>query len=241
MEIEKSMSLIEINDLFDYGYSICQNSDYFKFSIDSVLLAEFVELKKGKSKVLDLCSGNAPIPLILHKKYGKIDITAIELQKEIYALAIKSLEINKIDSIKVLNDDVQNVKSILKNEKFDIVTCNPPYFKVNNSYINENPIKAIARHELRLSLDSLIENVSKIIQNQGYFYMVHHTTRLAEVIDTLHKYNFGIKRLVFIHDDKERPASLFLIESMFNGKDFVKVLAPVILKENLTYKNIFKR
>ena len=71
--------------------------------------------------------------------------------------------------------------------------------------------------------------------------MVHHTTRLAEVIDTLHKYNFGIKRLVFIHDDKERPASLFLIESMFNGKDFVKVLAPVILKENLTYKNIFKR
>ena len=76
-----------LNDLFDYGYKIYQDDNYFKFSLDSVILAEFVNIKKNKYKVMDLCSGNAPIPMILNLKYnGQLDISAIELQKDIYEL-----------------------------------------------------------------------------------------------------------------------------------------------------------
>lgn len=236
------MSLISINDLFDYGYFIYQNDDYFKFSIDSVLLAEFVNIKKGKKKILDLCSGNAPIPMILQKKYGDLDITGVELQKEIYELAIRSLEYNNISSVTMLNDDVNNIKNIFRNKKFDVVVCNPPYFKIDEgTMLNDNSIKAIARHEIKLNLNDLILNVSKVIQNQGYFYMVHHVTRFADVINTLKKYNFGIKKLVFIHDDKCGMATLFLVETMFNGKDYVNVLPPVFVNEHKSFKNIFER
>ena len=83
----------EINDLYDYGYYIYQNPDYFKFSIDSVLLAEFVCVHKNKNKVLDLCSGNAPVPMILSIKYGdRVDITGVELQDEIFELGKDSIE-----------------------------------------------------------------------------------------------------------------------------------------------------
>ena len=146
------MSSISINDLFDYGYYIYQNDDYFKFSIDSVLLAEFVKIRKGSNKILDLCSGNAPIPMILQKKYGELDITGVELQKEIYDLAKKSIEYNKISSITMINEDVKNIKKTFKNTKFDVVVCNPPYFKIDEgTMVNDNEIKAIARHELMLS------------------------------------------------------------------------------------------
>lgn len=236
------MSSISINDLFDYGYYIYQNDDYFKFSIDSVLLAEFVKIRKGSNKILDLCSGNAPIPMILQKKYGELDITGVELQKEIYDLAKKSIEYNKISSITMINEDVKNIKKTFKNTKFDVVVCNPPYFKIDEgTMVNDNEIKAIARHELMLSLNDLIFSTSKVIQNQGYFYMIHHITRFADVINILKKYNFGIKRLVFIHDDKYEKATLFLVEAMFNGKDYVNVLPPVFVNEYSSFKNIFER
>lgn len=238
------MSSLQKNDLFDYGYSIFQSDDFFKFSIDSVLLAEFVKLRKGKYKILDLCSGNAPVPMILINKFGdkNLDITGVELQKDIFDLALKSIEFNNLKSIKLINGDVRNLSTILYNQKYDVVTCNPPYFKVtDNKLTNSNEIKAIARHEIMIDLDTLVLNVAKVIQNQGYFYLVHHVTRLIDVIDVLHKYNFGIKRLVFVHDNEGISANLFLVEAMFNGKDYVEVLPPIFVKNYSTYKNIFER
>ena len=62
------MSII-INDLFDYGLKIYQDEEKFKFSLDSLLLSEFVDIKKSDRKLIDLCSGNAPLPLILASKH----------------------------------------------------------------------------------------------------------------------------------------------------------------------------
>ena len=60
---------IEINDLVYFkDIKIVQNKDYFNFSLDSVLLPNFVEITKKTSKILDMCTGNAPIPLILSTK-----------------------------------------------------------------------------------------------------------------------------------------------------------------------------
>ena len=69
-----------INDLYDYGLKIVQNNSYFKFSLDSLLLSEYVEITKKDKNLLDLCSGNAPLPLIIGKKYN-INITGVEIQK----------------------------------------------------------------------------------------------------------------------------------------------------------------
>lgn len=243
MEIKGNMKPNELNDLFDYGYYIYQNPHYFKFSLDSVLLAEFIQVKKNQKEVLDLCSGNAPIPMILHKKYGnKIKITGIELQKEIYDLGISSLKYNEIEDIAFYNYDVNDLTKLFPNKKFDIVSCNPPYFKANETnYINESEIKAIARHEIKLNLESLIQNVAKVIQNQGSFYLVHRPERMADVISTLNKYNFGIKRVVPVYDDYNKDACLILIESFYNGKNYVIIDKPIFLCEHQSYKNIFVR
>ena len=186
----------ELNDLFDYGYKIFQNKDYFKFSIDSVLLAEFVDVKKGHKKILDMCSGNAPIPLILNTKYGdNIDIVGVEIQKDIYDLGRQSIDYNNVKNIRLINMDVKEYISS-ENTKYDIVTCNPPYFKKTDMKIlNDNEIKAIARHEITIDLDEVLYCASRLLKNKGYFYLVHQAVRLADVINAMKKYRFGVKKV----------------------------------------------
>ncbi len=241
MGIKKNMKSNDVNDLFDYGYLIYQNSDFFKFSIDSVLLAEFVSVKKGKREILDLCSGNAPIPMILHNKFGsRVHITGIELQDAIYDLGVLSLRENEIDTVEYIKGDVNDLLQIFPKRRFDIITCNPPYFAVSDTNLkNVNNIKAIARHEIMIDLDNLVKMSSKVINNQGYFCMVHRATRIADIINCLHKYNFGIKRLVPVYDNHGSQASLVLIEAIYNGKDYVTIEKAVYLKDYKSYKNIF--
>ena len=70
-----------INDLvyFD-NLKIVQNKEYFNFSLDSVLLPNFCCLNKSIKKIMDLCTGNAPIPLIL-STMTDADIIGVEIQK----------------------------------------------------------------------------------------------------------------------------------------------------------------
>lgn len=234
--------MIELNDLFDYHKYIYQNSDYFKFSLDSVLLAEFVNIKKNDKRILDLCSGNVPVPLILVDKYQGLDITGVEIQKEIYDLGIKSIEYNNVNNIRLINDDVKNIPNVLDKASFDIVTVNPPYFKVyDEKSFNDNDIKAIARHEIKLTLDDTLLVASKMLKNQGYLYMVHRPERLADIILGLNKYNFGLKRVVSVYDKINGDCSMILIEAIYNGKDYVKIDNPIYLDKYTSYQNIFRK
>lgn len=235
----KMKNKIVLNDLFDYGYKIYQNEDYFKFSIDSILLAEIVKFKKNKKKLLDMCSGNCAVPMILNTKNKDLDITAIELQKEIYELGEKSLKINNIENIHYINDDVKNISRYTNGEKYDYITCNPPYFQTNPDInINENSIKAIARHELTITLEDIISIASKNIEYNGSFYLVHKDFRLADIMVLLNKYNFGVKKLIPIYNDENSECTSILIESVYNGKNYVKITKPIFINKYKSYKNI---
>lgn len=227
--------MIVCNDLFDYGYYIYQDNEYFKFSIDSILLAEFVKLKNNQH-ILDLCSGNIPIPLILTSKNKTINVTAVELQKEIYDLGCKSIYHNNLTNIKLINDDVKNIKL---EQKFDIITCNPPYFKISNqALINESPIKAIARHEIKVNLNDIIECAYNHLNEKGLLYLVNRPNRLIDVITALENKKFGIREIVFVQTKNTNKCEFFLIEASKYKKSDPKI--QIINITNLkTYKNIF--
>lgn len=223
-----------INDLLNYNFKIFQNDSYFKFSIDSVLLAEFVNIGYRTKSIIDLCTGNAPIPMILSTKFKK-KIVGVEIQKEIFELAEKSVNYNKITNIKLLNMDVKNLINL--GEKFDIITCNPPYFKINeNSKVNDNNIKAIARHEIKINLEDIINISSKIINFSGSLYFVHRCERLIEIINLLNKYHFGLRRLQFVYDNYESNSCFILIEAKYQCKNDLKIGKPIYIDKYLEGK-----
>ena len=231
------------NDLYDYeGLSIYQYDDKFKFSLDSILLAEYVELKPNISLIVDFCTGNAPVPLILSKK-TKAKIYGFELQKSIYNLANLSVIENKLDKqIQIINANIKDAINYILPESVDIVTCNPPYFKYNrNSVVNINDEKAIARHEIAMTLEDIMVSAKYILKNKGALYIVHRTDRLEEIINCLSKYNFAVKKLQFVYSSYEKEAIMVLIKAVKNGQVGVKINPPLDVLEYKSYKGIFDK
>ena len=216
----------EINDLYDYGYKIVQKSDYFKFSLDSMLLANFVNINMADSKLLDYCTGNCPIPIILSNSIK--NIVAFEVQKEIYELGDESLTLNNINNVKLINDDIKNIGNYYEEGYFDIITCNPPYFKViDSSRINDNNVKAIARHEILIKLEDIVSLAYKFLRDKGKLYIVYRPDRLMELLKLFDKYKFGVKKLQCCYNNSDSLSSMILIEAMKNGQDDLKILAPL--------------
>lgn len=216
----------EINDLYDYGYKIVQKSDYFKFSLDSMLLANFVNINMSDSKLLDFCTGNCPIPIILSNSIK--NIVAFEVQKEIYELGDESLKLNNINNVKLINDDIKNIGNYYEEGYFDIISCNPPYFKVtDSSRINDNNVKAIARHEILIKLEDIVSLAYKFLRDKGKLYIVYRPDRLMELLKLFDKYKFGVKKLQCCYNNSDSLSSMILIEAMKNGQDDLKILAPL--------------
>lgn len=219
----------EINRLLNYkDLKIVQNTDWFKFSIDSVLLSNFVKITKNTTNIIDFCTGNAPIPLILSTK-TRAKITGIEIQKDVYNLAKKSIEINNLqDRIEILNMDVKDIAQKYESDSFDLITCNPPYFKLKeSSIINDNDIKSVARHEIYINLDDIFKVARKILKNNGTIAIVHRTDRLIDIIDCMKKNNIEPKRLQLVYPKFSKESNIVLIEGAKNGKSSLKVLPPI--------------
>ena len=229
-----------LNDLYDYGLKIYQDSELFKFSLDSLLLAEFVTVEKSDKKLLDICSGNAPLPLIIGKNYD-IEITGVEIEKDIITLAEKSISENKLSNIKMLNCNAKDLKNYFPGNNFDIITCNPPFFKVDKtSLINTEIKKAIARHEITITLNEIFELTKYLLKDNGKFYLVHRPERLEEIITLANKNKLHIKEMIFIHSDIKKNAIMVLLKMVKNSRLGVKIHLVVINRETKTYQNIFK-
>ena len=220
------------NSLLNYKEIIYQDDDWFKFSMDSVLLANFVTINMGVKKIIDFATGNAPIPMLFTYRTNAY-IYGIEYQKCIYDLGIESIiENGFINQIKLINGDVRNIKELFELESFDVVTCNPPYFKKNDSsHLNDNEVKAIARHEITLNLEDVVKNASYILKNRGVFAMVHRTERMIEIIEVMKKYRLEPKRIQFIYPKPGKNSDLFLIECVKNGNSGLKMLSPIVLHD----------
>ena len=220
------------NRLLDYKEIIYQDDEWFKFSLDSVLLANFVTLNLRTKKIIDLATGNAPIPIFLSFR-TKASIYGVEYQDCVYELGKESIIENGLDKqIHLICEDVRKLRHSFESDSFDVVTCNPPYFKINDeSYLNENEIKARARHELTLNLDDVLKMSSYLLKNGGVFAMVHRTERFIEIIEKMRQYRIEPKRIQFIYPKVGKDSDLFLIEGIKNGNVGLKMLSPCVIHE----------
>lgn len=200
------------NELLGYPkYVIYQNHEMFSFTLDSMLLAAYIKIRKDVNNILDLGTGNAVIPIYLTLK-TKANITGVEIQKEVIDLAYKSIIQNELtDQITLINGDLHDDIYPLKD--YDLICANPPYFKVDEkSNLNKSVYKKVARHEIKVTLESLLKTVSKLLKNGGYFYFIYIPERIKECFLLLEKYNLEPKRMRFVYPDINKKANHVLLE-----------------------------
>ncbi|MFA9398398.1 MAG: tRNA1(Val) (adenine(37)-N6)-methyltransferase [Clostridiaceae bacterium] len=218
-----------LDDLQLKGIRVIQKKADFRFGVDAVLLANFAEIKKG-ARVVDLCTGTGIIPFIISGKKQPSYINGLEIQKEIADMASRSVKLNGLeDKINIINGDLKD-KNILKEMgKYDVVTVNPPYKKINSGIKSKETKISIARHEISCTLEDVIIASKQLLKDKGKLYMVHRPERLCDIICILRKYKIEPKKIRMVHPYNNKAPNIMLIEAMNYGGEFLKILPPLYI------------
>lgn len=203
---------------------IKQPTTGYRYSIDPFLLADFITADKTGT-IIDLGTGNGILILLLQKIFTDAKFFGIDIQHEPLAMA-KSNCASRFNPI-LLQGDIRSSKNLFKNGSFDMAVSNPPYRKGSSGRINPLPEKAIARHEIKLTLEELISSAYYLLKDGGLFYLVHLAERSSEAIHMLNKHAFAPSVIRFVHSKPDMDAFLVLVCAVKNGKNPVTVKPPL--------------
>ncbi len=208
---------------FNNGISIIQSDNYYKFTQDAILLANFCNIKHSDN-VLELCAGSGVISFYAYSlcPYNKLFFN--EIQPEMCEIIKENIAFNNFKrKSKIFNCNLKDLSLADFSKNLDVIICNPPYQKVNGkSKINERPEIALARHEIAATLEDIIAKASQLLKDKGRFYMVHVASRSAEIAALCDKYGMQIKQMKFIFNN-EKEAYLVLIEAVKGAKPGVRI------------------
>ncbi|MGL6154954.1 MAG: tRNA1(Val) (adenine(37)-N6)-methyltransferase [Cetobacterium sp.] len=222
--------LLEDEDLtlLDEKYQLIQKKKGFRFGTDAVILSNFFKGKKD-GKILEIGIGNGIISILLSIK-NKIDfIKGIDIQEEAIELARRNIKLNNLENkISLLCGDVKELK---EGNTYDYIITNPPYMANDGKVKNEIDSKKISRHEITLTLEELIQSSKKLLKPRGELFLVHRAHRFLEIGAKLEAFDFSIKRVQFVHYDKNKNANLVLIEASKGRKNILEIEPPLILNE----------
>ena len=220
-----------LDELHRNGLKIIQNSKKFCFGMDAVLLSGFANAKEGE-KVLDMGTGTGIIPILMSAKTQAGHLTGLEIQPESADMARRSVEYNDLqEKIDIVLGDIKDASKVFGASSFDVVTTNPPYMIANHGISNPDEAKAIARHEIKCTLEDVIAQGAKVLKPGGHFFMVHRPFRLGEIIPLMKQYKLEPKRMRLVYPYVDAEPNMVLIEGAKGGKPRLTVEKPLIVYE----------
>ena len=226
-----------LDDLQIGGLELIQNPSGYCFGVDAVFLSDFVKVKPGET-VLDLGTGNGIIPILLSAKTGGKKFTGLEIQENTADMARRSVAYNHLeDRIEIVTGDIKEAAEIFKPAFFDVITTNPPYMLSQHGLRNPDDAKAIARHEVLCTLDDILRESMRLLQDKGRFYMIHRPFRLTEIMIKMNHYKIEPKRIQFIHPYIDKEPVLVLIEGVRGARSRVTVESPIIIYDKSEQKD----
>jgi tRNA1Val (adenine37-N6)-methyltransferase len=219
-----------IDSLFGGKIRVVQERDGYRFSVDALLLAGFVWLRRGE-RVIDLGTGVGIIPVILGKRGdGAREIVGVEIQQKMAELAKKNVLLNGLESlITIAHEDIRNLKNTFSPACFDVVVTNPPYYRVPSGRINPRSQKAIARHELECTIDDVLLVVRYLLREGGRVFVIFPAHRSITLFHYLRESALEPKMLRWVHSRHGEEAKFILVEGYKGGREGVKVLPPLVI------------
>jgi len=196
--------------LFGEKINVSQPEKGYRFSMDPFILAAHIKPING-DKIIDIGCGCGIIPLIFASKYSGLQITGIEIQKGLATFAKKNVADNHFeDTIHIIHKNIKNINISDINGKADIIVSNPPYKKKGSGRLNPSSQKAVARHEISLDIDLLLECSTRLLKEQGRLYFIFPAQRLSECMLTMEKNHLFLHFIRYIHIKKNEPAKLVI-------------------------------
>ena len=223
----------ETLDIFFNGkLRIIQKRRGYRFSIDAVLLSQFIKIRKDE-RVIDLGTGCGILPLILSQTTKTPSFVGVEIQKGLAECAEKNVVMNHLeDRISIVQQDFKTLKKTFPPGSFNVVLSNPPYRKVQTGRINPSMEKAIARHEIKGTLEDLISITSYLLPCKGRCYFIFPAWRTVDLLVSLRGGRLEPKRLQFVYPRRGEEAKFILTESLKASGVALQLLDPLFLHDS---------
>ena len=202
---------------------ICQNNSGYRYSLEPFLLADFARVFPGQ-EVLDIGTGCGIIPLLMAHREPEVKVTGIEIQDSSANHAEENISKNEM-KLEIIRGDF--LKWEWASKQFDLIVSNPPYRKINSGRTNPDEGKAISRHELKLSLPTMLDKAKPILKRGGHITLAYPTVRLQETLRELEMRELYPSRARFIHGYKSAEAKFFLVDAIKEKKSDLIVDSPL--------------
>lgn len=204
---------------FDSNIFVYQDKDMFNYSVDTIMLGNFATINGSVKKVLDIGTNNGALSLFISERKDDLEIDAVEIQEKAIEIAKKNMELNNKQNIHLIHqdfNDFQDEHAKEQKQKYDLIVCNPPFYKVDSSNKRKGSEELyIATHEVKMNLEQLIRGCSRIVKQKGYLSLVMPTERLIDIFELCRRYGFEPKRIQFIHPRINDKSNLVMVESRF--------------------------
>jgi len=215
-----------LDEFLDGRLRLIQSAKGYRFSIDAVLLAQFVTVKP-RDVVVDLGSGCGIISLLLLLEKPVARVVAMEIQGNLADQTVRNAALNGVaDRMGVLLADLRQVP--FRKPVADVVVCNPPFRRPGSGRVNPDRQRAIARHEIMASLNDILSAANAVLKPRGRVALIYPAGRLVELLVRMRAFDFEPKRLQVVYPSMEEESKLVLVEGARGGKGGVKVLPPLI-------------
>ena len=222
-----------VDDLQLLGLHIIQSPQAFRFSMDSVLLADFAKPRNGLN-ICDLGTGTGILPLLLYGRANKITCDAVEIQADAAERAYRTMKLNHLEHlIHVHHQDLKNVRAFLPHGKYDLVICNPPYTPEKSALLSLNPALSTARQETECTLKDICRAAAFLLKSRGRLVLMLPAARMAEAFETMKCSRLEPKRVRLVHANLQRPARLALMEAMLDVHPGLIIEPPLIVKDEM--------
>ena len=221
-----------LDDLILGDLQVIQSTRGYRFSLDAVLLAHFSA--PSQQQVVELGAGSGVISLIMAWRAPQASFTLIEIQPAMVERASRSIVLNGLEErIKVFAGDIREIENIMPRGCADLVVSNPPFWKKGEGKVSSNREEAIARHELDLNLEELVQKGAYLLRQGGKMDIIHRAERLDEAMEFFRRYKMPVRKLRLIHSFIDREARLVLIEAEKNRPGPMLVLPPLIIYDKV--------
>ncbi len=217
---------------------ILQKKKGFRYTIDSVLLADFAGLREG-GRILELGAGSGVVSFLLAFRYPEAHVTAVEIQDDMAEMARRSVALNGMeDRVEILQGDARRAGEFLKARSFDLAVFNPPYRKMGSGRVNRGTGKALARHEIAGSVTDFLGAAFHALKSGGRVCLIYPCSRMVEAVHQMRERGLEPKTLRMVYSKPGSRGDFILVEGLKGGGEELKVLPPLfIYKEEGDYSD----
>lgn len=223
------MDHVTFDTFFDGRLQVAQPDKGYRYSIDTILLAALPRLKPGQA-LLDLGTGCGIIPLILAFRFPETRITGVELQPELAQLADLNVSNNGMrNRVRIIHEDLRRLSLEMVAGPVDWIVSNPPYRRAASGRINPNCQRALARHEINVNLQELIDTVKRLLRTGGRFAVIYPSERAVDLLSLMRLAGLEPKWMQSIHSQAGHPAKLVLVQAVLGGGPGLTIETPLVI------------